>query len=124
MRISDWSSDVCSSDLLVTREGIDVNPLLVRQQHFELRRIEGQRALLVVLHVLDERVLPVQPRLLHDADRSAELQDQRLLRLAHREGGAEQKQGEDQDEAAEDSQTYLHRKIGRASCRESVSQNM
>src|SRR3546814_18097061 len=115
MRISDWSSDVCSSDLLVTREGIDVNPLLVRQQHFELRRIEGQRALLVVLHVLDERVLPVQPRLLHDADRSAQLQDQRLLRLAHREGGAEPKQGEAQTVAAQARTSY---QIGRASCRE------
>src|SRR3546814_3849088 len=38
MRISDWSSDVCSSDLVATRQG---NSLLVADYADNLRRIRG-----------------------------------------------------------------------------------
>src|SRR3546814_9317139 len=33
MRISDWSSDVCSSDLLIERAGLPSSPRWLRQVH-------------------------------------------------------------------------------------------
>src|SRR3546814_2894770 len=102
MRISDWSSDVCSSDLedlaqaavddgveagprrllaadgleeqqgvidAIAREDVHDQPLLVGQQNVLRRRVQVQHALLVVLHVLQQRDLPGQARL---ADRSEE----------------------------------------------------
>src|SRR3546814_11833974 len=41
MRISDWSSDVCSSDLELFRQVKDVEEALVHQQHGLVRRGDG-----------------------------------------------------------------------------------
>src|SRR3546814_5939592 len=35
MRISDWSSDVCSSDLLAARNGVDLRQTLAEVKHLE-----------------------------------------------------------------------------------------
>src|SRR3546814_7331941 len=40
MRISDWSSDVCSSDLVGAIERHIVRMMLHRERHFDLQRLE------------------------------------------------------------------------------------
>src|SRR3546814_13061498 len=47
MRISDWSSDVCSSDLWLWAEGVIVEVLLIAMGSALLRRIDGPRLLLL-----------------------------------------------------------------------------
>src|SRR3546814_3819472 len=88
MRISDWSSDVCSSDLILARR-IDQRAHQVQQQRLSARRAEAIDQLAGLQHV-DERmakVLVVSQRRLGE----------RLLDLAEsaalEEGAARQAQG-------------------------------
>src|SRR3546814_19974611 len=79
MRISDWSSDVCSSDLFQLATALDVDllgavdhdvgPQLVGQQG-----LEGAEAEHVVEHDVDDRLLlrRVQVQLLVEDDLSSE----------------------------------------------------
>src|SRR3546814_15127190 len=48
MRISDWSSDVCSSDLQVTDEGARLCLGAIRRSATPFRDIEGQAAALAI----------------------------------------------------------------------------
>src|SRR3546814_19804871 len=84
MRISDWSSDVCSSDLLVAAEAGD---------H---RRVEGVgdgRLTEQEVATLAEALAAVAPDRLDAVDVGLNLRGERVLRCAqvevHRQGGAE-----------------------------------
>ena len=70
-------------DDAVAREGVDDQAALVEHDHFGRVGVEIQQPLVEIDHVLHERHLGVQPRLLLDMHGLAELQHDRLLRLRH-----------------------------------------
>ena len=89
-------------DDAVAREGIDVDPLLIGEQNLLHRRIQIENTPVEVLDVLDERHFELQPGLAFDADRIAELQDQRLLRLPYGKRGAQQQDDRDDGDDGDD----------------------
>src|SRR3546814_15268794 len=73
MRISDWSSDVCSSDLLALRFGEIARRLLPRDaQHIEIFPVERARHRRAVQHRDSDHPLKMEDRHHHPGARSAE----------------------------------------------------
>src|SRR3546814_11541321 len=118
MRISDWSSDVCSSDLLEVAGGAEAGPeekpvdadqrLVPRLQ----RRVERDRLRAGVLHVDLQVVLQV----LADARQVVRDGDALRLQFVGRADAGQQQHLRRVDGAAGADQ------IGRAACRERVGQ--
>ena len=95
----------------VACEGIDHEPLAVLGDDFLRGRIEVQDALVDIDDVLDDRQLPVQPRLRDDGTRIAELKDDRLLCHADSEGGQiEPDQDDDRNDAGSDCNGPVHQR--------------
>src|SRR3546814_15973338 len=60
MRISDWSSDVCSSDLDRGAAAVELAAAMVRQDHRRRARIGGAKRIVGTLQTLDrKRTAPI-----------------------------------------------------------------
>src|SRR3546814_20548184 len=101
MRISDWSSDVCSSDLIANASGERQKGAACPAGRAELANTKDQS--------------PVQPGVPGSAVRSAELQNSDTASHCDCERWTLR---------AEHAAMYRPQPIRRASCRESVSQNV
>src|SRR3546814_12019531 len=111
MRISDWSSDVCSSDLRLVGAGRS-------QRLLPAKRAVGGRELLELRRHLHQGFVPLLPRQLAAAEEAAGAGDAahlQALALDRVEAGADDAFG--RTAADVDPQ-----QIGRASCRERVCQ--
>src|SRR3546814_19980508 len=86
MRISDWSSDVCSSDLLLLDVFDEV--LELRRFHVEAERMELDDDLVRVMQRLDSREHQVLDAVLHEGTLEV-LADDNLERSEERRGGKE-----------------------------------
>src|SRR3546814_14038464 len=108
MRISDWSSDVCSSDLVVI---LAVERLDVERQPRGLRQAVEEMLEHLGIHLaesfLRERAFPHEIRPPRNVERDAR---QRLVHRAQRVA------------VAADAALVAQRQIGSAACRESVCQ--
>ena len=95
----------------IAREGIDHEALLVGGDHLLRRVFQIEDALVDPDHAVDQRHLEVQAGLGHDADRLAEPDHQRLLRLIDGEQRriAEHQRGENEDEDDAACDTEPHR---------------
>src|SRR3546814_3329495 len=75
MRISDWSSDVCSSDLLLQDEAVREHRIVgrasARSRGFEQRRVEPAAMLVGAFEVEVGRPLQLRARLQHEGVRRA-----------------------------------------------------
>src|SRR3546814_18927920 len=111
MRISDWSSDVCSSDLLV--EDVTVNQCAQAITHMQGR--EWFVVLFVTLYGNDQRVFGAGSD--HLAGIDGEDQPRWVLRLLDLSGHQRQA-----IYLYEQLLLWRDQKIGRASCRERVCQ--
>src|SRR3546814_2045723 len=85
MRISDWSSDVCSSDLLGTPVVIDVDHAADREAREVVRGREGGVEMLAA----DIVEIDVYPRLAEAFERGGELRQHRSRLVIDRRVGAE-----------------------------------
>ena len=83
----------------ITREGVDHQPLLVGGDHFLRLRFEIEDALVDGDHVIDERHLGVQTRLVDHAHHFTEPHHQRLLGLVD---GEERRVADDERGGEED----------------------
>src|SRR3546814_12467515 len=124
MRISDWSSDVCSSDLGATCLMADLRTTRRRQQRERLRNllIERQRALRAADHQQ-----PCGAVMCKALRRWRQFGKARAYRIAHRFAIAECVWERLQDAARDARETTVGQacrcvQIGRASCRERVCQ--
>src|SRR3546814_12386975 len=117
MRISDWSSDVCSSDLVFDREKVAIREVTlpqVRWQEYAMKGFDSYRETLYILHspqdVLNTRLDEIRfeiEELNFDLDALA-TDPERVIRL--------------DDERRRLIKQKDISKIGRASCRERVCQ--
>src|SRR3546814_20073502 len=105
MRISDWSSDVCSSDLLVPQRGSDDHISHLEWLHFA----EGSAMTPILLRIytarLGEAAAPIEPRIAQQLDAHFAYMESRVGENGHFIG---------------DDLSAADIKIGRASCRERV----
>src|SRR3546814_14654879 len=106
MRISDWSSDVCSSDLEREGEGERRIPFLKRYYVFNAEQIDG----------LPEGRFPVPERIFTNRDARDPVLDEAFAAygVPIRERGSEAYYSSESD--------CITLQIGRASCRERVCQ--
>ncbi len=81
-RRSDSLIEAQRIDNAIARIGLHLEPLLVAHDRLLDRRLEQQRARRRHVNRVDERSLHLQARLIDDADRRAEPNDERLLALA------------------------------------------
>ena len=93
-------------DDAVAGEGIDVDALLVRQDHFLGIRVEIEDALVELDHVLDKGNLEVEPGFADDPHGFAELQDDDLLALVDGKKRAGRDDAEDDDDDADDGEGH------------------